>query len=167
MVLDPVTAFALAGNVLQFLQVGSQFTTKAFAILRSGSNGLAELRELRQVTVELQLSLEQLKKPSKVVQAPPGSAYTATETRLSSLSIGCLGLAKELVTTLDKIGVNDKPRRMDTILKGFRAYYHTSAIDGLKTRLNTYRDQLAIALVVSMRSVAEHRNTNCAGPGDR
>ncbi|KAL1873205.1 hypothetical protein Daus18300_004025 [Diaporthe australafricana] len=98
------------------------------------------------------MSLGQLEQPAKGAQASSGQLMTATETRLSSLSRGCSKVANELVVTLDKIGVNDKRGRMDTILKGFRAYYNTSAIDDLNARINVYRTQLAMALVISMRN---------------
>lgn len=154
MVLDPVTAFSLAANILQFIQTGSQFVIQATAICRSGSNGLSELRDLRQLTVELQSSLQELENPSKVPGASGGLSMTAYETRLASLSKGCSKLARDLVTTLDSIGVNDKGGRMDTILTAFRAYYKTSSIDSLTDRINTYQLQLATALVISMRNHA-------------
>lgn len=161
MVLDPVTAFAVAGNVLQFLQLGSQFAVRATAICLARSSGLTQLRELRQLTVELQMSLQQLEKHSKGTSVASEVSITASEARLASLSTDCSKLAKELVMTLDKIGVTDKGGRMDTILTGFRAYFNTSLIDELTTRIDVHRNQLATTLVVSMRFVAIHSNAIC------
>lgn len=161
MVLEPVTAFAVAGNVLQFLQLGSQFAVRATAICLGGSSGLTQLRKLRQLTVELQMSLQQLEKHSKEIQVSSQVFITASEARLASLSTDCSKLAKELVMTLDRIGVDDKGGRMDTILTGFRAYFNISLIDELTTRIDVHRNQLATTLVVSMRFVAIHSDAIC------
>lgn len=161
MVLDPVTAFAVAGNVLQFLQLGSQFAVRATAICLARGSGLTQLRELRQLTVELQISLQQLERQSEDTQISSGLSMTASEARVTSLSTDCSKLAQELVMTLDKIGVNDKGGRIDTILTGFRAYFNTSIIDELTTRIDVHRQQLATTLVVSMRFVAIHSNAIC------
>lgn len=165
MVLDPVTAFAVAGNVLQFLQIGTQFAVKATTICLAGKDGLSELRELHQLTLDLDLSLQQLETPSKASQISSELSLTASEARLAGLSKDCSKLAQELITALDKIGIHDKGGRLDTILTSFRAYFNSAWIDRLTARIDVHRQQLATALVVSMRFVvtclyldAQHQN---------
>ena len=145
---EALAAFAVAGNVLQFLQAGAEFVSKAYQIYESKSDALADLVELRKSTLELQAILNNLKvkpqiKSNNTPQTPPQEFL--------SLAGDCSKVIESLLQSLIKVGVGDNGKRMGAVATAFRATWHKSEIQRLKERIGGYRMQLAANLIISLR----------------
>jgi len=149
--MEAVAAVALAGNVLQFLEVGGKFTFQAFEILRHGATGggRSDLDDLRQISQSFKCQLEQLgggnsgKKSSALAPASP----------LASLSMACSDTIEELLARLHSVGVNNSHTRSNQLLEAFRSAWHQSEIENLEKRIGRFRDQLAMHWIAEMRYI--------------
>lgn len=141
---EAIVAFAFAGNILQFLEAGGKFASRAYAITTAGSNSLADLQELRHITEYLQPILQQLSQEN-AKDAPPN------QVRMLKLSKECSQLVAELLRTLDDAGVHDTGRRMDQVITAFKLTWHSSKIQRLKDQITKLRMQLAVDLLISIR----------------
>ncbi|KAI0432913.1 hypothetical protein F5Y09DRAFT_300773 [Xylaria sp. FL1042] len=148
---EAIATFAFAANILQFLEAGRKFSTKAYAIATAGSHSLTDLEELRHITEYLHPLLEQLNQgtyPQSVVAA------TGTQARLATLSEECSQIVRELLQTLDDAGVSksrQSRRRKDAIIAAFKLTWHQSKIQKLEHQISKLRHQLAIDLLISIR----------------
>ncbi|KAI1275807.1 hypothetical protein F5Y07DRAFT_409016 [Xylaria sp. FL0933] len=145
---EAVATLAFAANILQFLEAGRKFSTRAYAIAMTGSHSLADLKELRHITEYLHPLLEQLNQGTGQQTAV---AATGTQTRLAALSKECSQVVRELLQTLDDAGVSSSRRRKDAIMAAFKLTWHQSTIQKLEHRIGKLRHQLAIDLLVSIR----------------
>ncbi|KAF0634814.1 hypothetical protein FPSE5266_02409 [Fusarium pseudograminearum] len=99
---------------------------------------------LREVLKELQQAQTQI---------PTGNTFTAeSEARISTLASSCIQVINELVEKLDKIKIHDNGGRMDTTMIAFRAMWKEDEISKLSARIDEYRRQLGIDVLVSMRT---------------
>lgn len=113
--MEAIAAFAVAGNVLQFIEATKKFTIKAHAIIKSGSNALKDLKELRDTSSGLRVVLKELQQAQK--QIPTGNTFTAeSEARISTLASSCIKVVDEFLEKLDDIKVHDNGRRMESIM---------------------------------------------------
>ncbi|CAG2016815.1 unnamed protein product [Fusarium graminearum] len=149
--MEAVAAFALAGNVLQFVEATGKFTTKAYDIIKSGRNALKDLQDLQAASLGLREVLKELQQAQ--TQIPTGNAFTAeSEARISTLASGCIQVINELVEKLDEIKIHDNGGRMETTMTAFRAMWKEDEISKLSTRIDEYRGQLGLDILVSMRT---------------
>ncbi|KAM0228577.1 hypothetical protein ACHAPO_010655 [Fusarium lateritium] len=149
--MEAIVAFAVAGNVLQFIEATKKFTIKAHDIIKSGSNALKDLKELRVTSLGLKVVLKELQQGQK--QIPTGITSTAeSEARISTLASSCIKVVDELLKKLDEIKIHDNGRRMETIMTAFRVMWNEKDISDLASRINKYREQLGIDVLISMRS---------------
>ncbi|KAI0809323.1 hypothetical protein GGR55DRAFT_689505 [Xylaria sp. FL0064] len=146
---EAVATLAFAANILQFLEAGRKFSTRAYAIATAGSHSLADLKELRHITECLHPLLEQLNQGTGRQTAV---AATGTQTRLATLSEECSQVVlRELLQTLDDAGVSSSRRRKDAIMAAFKLTWHQSTVQKLEHRIGKLRHQLAIDLLISIR----------------
>ncbi|KAK4211350.1 hypothetical protein QBC37DRAFT_14308 [Rhypophila decipiens] len=154
-----LAAFAVAGNVLQFLQAGAEFVTKAYQIYESKSDALADLVELRKTTIDLQRILHDLQTTPQV-RSKDASKKPPQE--FVSLAADCSKLTENLLQTLATAGVGDNGKRMGAVATAFRTTWHKSEIQRLKERIGGYRMQLAANLIISLREMAIQSTTQQA-----
>ncbi|TGJ82841.1 hypothetical protein E0Z10_g5922 [Xylaria hypoxylon] len=145
---EAIAALALAGNIFQFLEAGGKFSKKAYAIATTGSNSLADLRELRHITEYLHPLLEQLTQGTDL-ETP--RAINRSQARLIALSKECSQVVKELLQTLDDAGVADSGRQMNAIITAFKLTWRQSKIQQLDHQISKLRQQLAVDLLISIR----------------
>lgn len=153
---EAVAAFALAGNVVQFLEVGGKLVKKSWDIYNSKDTALKDIEDLQVLTLELQNTLGTLRPP---VSSATMSADVEDASPTADLSEACFLLAQELLRTLEKAGVGSNSGRKAALLTAFKATWKSSEIADLQRRIDIYRQQLATGLVVSLRSVQRSRNS--------
>lgn len=140
---EAIAAFAVAGNVLQFLQAGSRFILNAQRIFRAQGDGLSNLRDLRLISTNFQDILTQLQ------AAPRSSKHISTG--LLSLSSECSRTIRGLLSRLEQIGAREKGHQVDRVLAAFQATWYEREIDSLKERMDSFRNQLASNLILELR----------------
>jgi hypothetical protein len=140
---EAIAAFALAGNVLQFLEVGGKLVKQCWDIYNSNGNALQHLEEVEALTLDLQNTLKSLESP----------ASTGQDTRLASLSKECFVLAQQLLDTIEETGLRRQGSRRGILVTVFKATWKSSKIAEQQGRIDMYRRQLATLIMASLRLV--------------
>lgn len=99
MVLDPLTAIGLVGNIVQFVDFSSNIISKSRQLYQSADGALTENIDTETVTkdlIELNTKLQ------------AGGSPTAGTSPLEILSRSCSDVADELLTALGKLKVDGK-----------------------------------------------------------
>ncbi|KAL6717824.1 hypothetical protein ACLMJK_003909 [Lecanora helva] len=150
MVLDPLSSFAIACNILQVIEVGTKVLSKA-ADYRGADNGvLSEQRDLRDV---LQ-SLNSLNHDLQLSIQPQGisAKQTPEEIHLSGANNLCLRLSYELIALLDRLKLKDRHSVFDSLRLSIKTLWHSDKMDTMNKSLSQARDNLNIAFLVYMNS---------------
>lgn len=143
---EALAAIALAGNVLQFLEAGGKFAFRAFEILRHGSRGQgrSDLKDLRQISHDFRGLLARLGAVADAGSSPALAPLTA-------LSASCSDAVRELLEKLERIGVDSSHRRVGELVAEFKSTWHKGDIEVLEKRIKSFREELAIHIVVVLR----------------
>ncbi|KAK4448876.1 hypothetical protein QBC34DRAFT_100512 [Podospora aff. communis PSN243] len=140
---EAIALVALAGNVLQFLESGGKFASKAFEICRHAPNtqdGPSNLKRLRQTSTDLQGLLEKLHVPTP--QTSGESARRSPSRDLAPLVSECSAVIQEVLDKLSRIDINSNFKRTNLILAEFKATWHRRDIQDLENRLIGLREHM-------------------------
>jgi hypothetical protein len=151
--MDPVTAFSLAGTVLQFIDSASRFVGLAWRLYRSGQDSAADVAELDVITKNLSNVLDGI--PSSCSQqAPEGSGYQ--KDGLLKLAGDCKKVASQLIDVLQSVKLSKNPRKRDAVKTAFKLIWKEDEIKALHSRLDVFRSQFNLHLLISIRLVIIH-----------
>jgi hypothetical protein len=149
MVLEPLSAFSVACNVLQIIEFGSQVLSKAIDYRKAANGALSEHQDLRHVlqslknlNADLQASMPQL--------AGTKSPSTA-ETRLLEANTECLRLSDEFINLLDRLEVKNRHAMLECLRVSIKSLWYREKIDAMKSALAQARDNLNVAFLVYMK----------------
>jgi hypothetical protein len=148
--MDPVTAFALAGTILQFIDAGAKFAGLAWNIYHSvptRSETCDHLNELATITQSLEDVLGPLS------SRPNHPSHEEQDNGLADLADECKGVVQQLLSLLHKLGFPNNPpgRKRDALKAALQATWNKSEIEFLRSRLDGFRAQFNIHLLVSLR----------------
>lgn len=140
--IEPLTAFALAGNIVQFVEVGY----KATVILRqiwdaSSTDENVEIEAIAQDIVDLS---------SKLAAASSlPNVQSDDEKKLQQLARKCEGPASELNAMLQDLVIKSKnmKRRIEAVHKTLKLMYRRDKIESLQHRIQDLRDQLSTRMI--------------------
>lgn len=150
--MDPITAFSLAGTILQLMGTGVKFTQLVQKIhnARDGSprDSASELIFFTQKFVDV------LKSFGSSANRESTDAVGPTD-GLSLLADECIHITQLLLKQLRKAGFPEKPPtgRWETLKKALDMAINTKDLEKIRLRLNSCRDQFNTELLVSLRSV--------------
>ena len=139
--MDPVSAFALSGTILQFPDTGTKFATLAVSLYRHESDTLTDHDVLSSIAKDLSSILPKLQ-PLGVVDDPSSG--------LSKLVKDCQRTTHRLLNVLHSIGQAGTTRKRDAIKVAFRSLYKEDEIRSLQDQLNGFRAKLNLHLVLSL-----------------
>ena len=143
MPLDPVTAFALAGNVIQFIDFGCNLLSESLDLYRSATGTTVENIELEIVAKDIQDNIAPLRISAR--SFPTASHY-------SKLLQSCESVAQELLSAVEKLRVEDGPhRRWRSFGKALRSIWKKEEISKLQGRLGTLREQIVFRVINESR----------------
>lgn len=142
--MDPVTAFSLAGTVLQFIDTATRFGALAHSLYQRGSDETGNYESMLKITQDLNAILPDLK-PTQT------SGGNAREDSLKELAEACEKSATRLVTILSQIVLPNGARRRDALRAAFRAICKEDEIESLQLQLASFRDQLNLHLLIALR----------------
>jgi hypothetical protein len=158
MLIDPVTALGIAGNVIQFVDFASKLVSKGSEYYGSIDGALLEHTELsgtaerlRKLSrgLETSMRLEQLSQRAK-----PGDLhrkYSLAEQGLLEVNHECCKLAEEFCNALEELRISDKHRRWESFCQAFKTLWSEEKIEILSKRLGSATQQLIVHLLVYMR----------------
>jgi hypothetical protein len=148
--LDPLTALSLAGNIVQFVDFGTKLLAKGHELYKSTDGVSVGHTELGIIAKDLQEINGHLKKPApQVIQS---RTATESEVALRKLSEQCSGVAGELIDALEKLKVQGTSnRRWKSFRQALKGLMKREELDAITTRLQRFRDELNLHILVSMR----------------
>ena len=147
--MDPVTAFSLAGTILQFIDSGSKFIGFAWRLYRTG-NAKDDLPEVIMLTEHLDQVLKRLGSPS----ASPAVCLVQSDGAsdgLFQLAAECKDVASQLLAILKSLRLNHNPRRRDALRLAFHLMWKEDDIKSLQSRLDAFRSQFNLHLLITLR----------------
>jgi len=149
MVLEPLSAFSVACNVLQIIEFGSKVLSNAIDYRKAANGILSEHQDLRHVlqslknlNADLQASMPQL----------AGTKLLSTaEARLLEANTECLRLSKEFIDLLDRLKVKNRHAMLESLRMSIKALWHREKMDAIGNALCQARDNLNVAFLVYMK----------------
>ncbi|KAL9110918.1 MAG: hypothetical protein Q9227_004533 [Pyrenula ochraceoflavens] len=147
--MDPLSAFSLAGTVLQFIDCGSRFIKLAYKLYRSEDDGLSSYSEMEELTLSFSDAL-------KIFQAPNSdrNLSAAPHDDLAKLANECKEVAEQLITLLQELNTSTS-RKRDAVKRAFQIRWKEDEIRSLKSRLDEFRNQFNFHVLASMRTLSD------------
>jgi len=142
--IDPITAFALAANIVQFIEVGYKATNLLHQLWTESKTD---------ENLEVETAIKDLQDVCTKLTSPPQSSASLSEddTKLRTIAQSCQKLSTELEGVLKKLVVTSKAhdfkRRVEVMQKALRSMLEAKKITDLTQRLATMREQLAIRMM--------------------
>jgi hypothetical protein len=160
---EALAAFAIAANVVQFIDFTAKIISSGYKASRAGPTGNDWTETLTDDLLEV----------SNVLKAPiakeKGHGLTENERELVELAGKCSEVASELLTTLKALNLRPqepvkpqgkkgkKPERRQIVWSDFRTALKTvwseDKISTLEKRIVSFRQQLVLRILVSFRYV--------------
>ena len=156
MLLDPLSALSLAGTVVQFVDFTIKVMAKGREIYNSTSGSLAVNEELEIVTNDLLRLTERLKESTH----PETQIRTLSmdEQALEAIAANCTSIGQELLELLDLLKAQGQKRKWKSFYQAFRTVWKQGEIDATLKRLSSFREELELHLLISIKSVLPERH---------
>jgi hypothetical protein len=143
--MDPVTAFGLASNILQFIDSGTKFVQFASRIYHGKD---AAYEDWLKLTENLDTILFRLECPesddAKKIDSGAGKG-------ISDLALDCRKTAGKLLSIIQRVKPAGTARKRDAVKTAFRLTCKEDEIKSLQDRLSSFRNQLNLHLLLSLR----------------
>ena len=157
--MDPVTALGLAAAVVQFVDFGSQVLTKTSDIYRSGGLGHPDDDDLETVSKDMARLTERLNASLETSSSAKGAKLSAEEQEFQQLCQECNQIAYQLSGVLASLNPpqakrwqkSSKPRKWESFYQALKSVLAEEEIDHLRKRLDGFRQQLIIHILVLLR----------------
>lgn len=147
--MEPLIALSLASNVIQIIDFSAKIVSEGQKIYRSAEGTIAENEEAEIVAKDLNQLNENLRRSLK------DSEHTQTlsddDQSLVVLCEKCEAIARELLDKLDKVKVSGKHRKWKSAFQALKNVSSNDDLEHLASRLETYRSEITLHTVVSLR----------------
>ena len=153
--LDPLSAFSVACNVLHVIELGVKVLSKAIDYREAETGVLTEQKDLRDVSQTLNGLNTDLQ--ASLPKQTASKQQTVEEAHLLEANNQCLRLSKELIDFLDRLKLRDKPALFDSLRISIKTLWHKDKMDAMEKSLSSARDNLNIAFLVYMKYVKKCR----------
>lgn len=144
-VMDPMSGLSVATSVIQFVDFTVKLVQDAHEIYVSATRDSERNSELKAVTHSLVQLNKDLEKSLNAKSKSPSDA------QLVPLCAQCNELAQKLIDALNKLSVQSRSRAWGSFQQALKTIWNQSDIDGLQRRLDSFRQQLTMHLLVSLR----------------
>lgn len=140
--MEPIVAFSLAGTILQFVDSGTRFAALALKLYQKGSDDTDDHVHLLKISEDLDAVL-----PKLTPMRHDGEGANS----MIQLAADCRTTATRLLAILQKLKTTKDTRRRDAIKAAFRLIYQKDEIKSLQDQLASFRNQLNLHLLLSLR----------------
>ena len=149
--LDPLTALSVAGNIVQFVDFSIKLVAKGTELYNSADGASIGNAELEVIANDLQ-ELNSRLQPSPPAPDTVKTNWTAEDTALHKLTEQCSTVAGELLQALNRLKVEGTSnRRWKSVRQALKALMKKDEVDAIVQRLQRFRDELNLHILVSMR----------------
>jgi hypothetical protein len=156
--MDPLTAFALAGNVLQFVDFARTLIKEGRELYRSNSGALKTNEELKLITSDLKALVERFQQSFGWTSADRANHVNGGDNDTTSLETICAGIAniaEELIEKLNKLGNKDtNGRPWTTLCQVIKSAWSKEEVAGLTKRLAGFQKAVEVHVLLSIRLVS-------------
>ena len=153
--LDPLSAFALACNVLQLIETGVKVLSKTADYRSSETGVLTEQKDLHDILQSLYNVNSDLQDS---LSAPKNAQVrTLEEVRLSEANVQCLQLSRDFLGFLDSLKLKDKSAVLGSFRMSVKSLWHRDKMTAMEKALAQARDNLNVNLLVYMKYAATIR----------
>ncbi|KAF2190486.1 hypothetical protein K469DRAFT_746970 [Zopfia rhizophila CBS 207.26] len=151
--MDPVTSLGVAAGVIQLVQFVTKLLSTTSAIQRAGSSTLPVFLDLESITKKLgslseQLS-EDIRKTYDLERA--GLDLSSNDKDLQQLCSECSALSQKILTALQSAKKSKSNGKWSSFYKALKSVWAESEIEYLNKRLQGFREQIILHIVVSLR----------------
>ena len=155
-IMDPLSALSLAGNIVQFVDFGADLLSSARELYKSPVGSLLIHDEVALVTSDLEMLVNRLRS-----SMPPRLDSEANEAQWKALRELCdkaAAVADELLKRLGtlKQSANGKHRRWESLHLAVRSLWNEKEIKSLLERLSALKEALNTRILFSLRLVIIH-----------
>ena len=140
--MDPLTAFSLAGTILQFVDSGARFIMLAQKMYQHGTDDIDAHVCLLRITEDLNAIIPDLKPIQNGDNKGKG---------LNQLAVNCSQTAERLLAILQKTKTTKGSRKRDAIKAAFILIFRKDDILSLEGQLSSFQRQLSLHLLLSIR----------------
>ena len=145
--MEPASAFALAGGIIQFIDCSSRFLSLVYRLYRNklGKGHWSELEQPTQRLIEVFESFN--------LSGNDADQTEAQQSGLAELASECREIAQELMRHLEVVNFRTHLRKGDVLLRALQVHRMGDTIKTLQLRLENCRDQFSFHLLASLRFV--------------
>lgn len=152
MALDPLSAFAVACNVLQIIEVGTKVVKTAAEVRSAADGAITEHAELRNIAQSL---LTMNKDLQTSIATPSGSqarVQSKAETVLMSANDQCLRLSTDCIIFLGRLKVDGARNVMlESLRLSVKSLWNKGKLDPMSRAHSQARDNLNLAFLIYMK----------------
>lgn len=149
--MDPLTVFGAVANAVQFVDFAWKVISGTHEIYQSATGTTKEQQALRHLTQSLQRINDSLvfSAQNQTRKNGPNDA----ESDLSGLLTECSSVAVDILTKLNglKLDPQGSNRKWASLLQYVRSRWAKPELEALESRLNAFRQQISMHLLVSIR----------------
>ena len=146
-------SIGLASNVLQFIDFGTRFVVKAWRIYHGVQGNPDDILDLLASTKDFEAAVAAL-------ASEPGTVDNA----MHEICASCAEVASQLLTSLRKLAIPEQPSKREALQAAFKRLWKQQDIENLKRRIDGFRKQLVVQLLLSLR-YSIHSFFPCGGLG--
>lgn len=146
---EAVAGFALAGNVLQFVEFGGKWAHKSIQIYRSSADAPDDVRELRNAAKRIQAASEQLR-----VSEQDRVALSVGHQQIVKVADSCLAESTKILLSLDKIGgvgLVNRRKRAAAVKQALKLLWKQEELEKLESQIHRLGQDLNFALLQLLR----------------
>ena len=144
---ESILAFGIAANVIQFIDFGCKILSTGYQLHKSGD--LKENDYLADISCDLSKVSNDL--DHVLLRSAFTAASSQNELDLQNLAARSKEVCIELSETLDKLKLKGPPRVLKTFRVALMNVWSESKIDKLQKRLDGFRQELVVRILVSLR----------------
>ncbi|KXH42773.1 hypothetical protein CNYM01_03796 [Colletotrichum nymphaeae SA-01] len=146
---EGAAAFAIAGNVLQFVEFATKFSNKCLEIHRAGGSAPGDLQSLRFLVDSQQSTLQRLRVPDS-----EHSKISLEHVEVANVAEACYERFADISKSLDRIGITNGKTVRSVVLNAFKATWNQDKIEALRNEVASFSQSLNTSLLHSLREYA-------------
>lgn len=144
--MEPLSAIALAGNIITFVEVCSKLLSGTYEIYSSDARMTDEHADLGSVIEDVHAVTHRLSYGASM-------AVTDDEIALFELVKNCRKLSEDLIRALKRLQTKNLKSKSASLCVTWRAMREKGKLESLEKRIDRYRRQILDRIVIMMRWV--------------
>ena len=139
--MEVIAAIGLVGNIIQFVDFSGKLISESIQLYRSYDGVLAK-------NIDIETAAKHLGELNKRLK---NSDTISGDGALQRLCLSCQEAANDLLVALDKVKVKKRQQKWECIRKALQSVWSKEEIKELEKRLEMFKEQLNLHIVVDLR----------------